>query len=101
MKYDLGYLNTKYTLIGLFMLKACRNLLDVSYSKNDKELIIQVVLLNGKTLSDEVKKDLHISFPEFEITIKELTITKESFNESKGEWEPKNYKWLDTSVRLN
>lgn len=77
------------------MLKASRNLLDVSYNKNDKELIIQVVLLNGKTLSDEIKKHLHISFPEFELSIKELTITKESFNVSKGEWVPKNYKWLD------
>lgn len=95
MKYDIEYINVKYALLNAFMLNASKDVLDISYNKVDSEIIIQVVLMKGAVLFDEIKKTAIGNLPEYKIEIKELYLTKEQFNENKGEWAPKYYNWLD------
>ena len=93
--YNYEYINTRYALIEAFLFKADKAVLDISYSVNEKKMAIQVVLLEGYTLSleriDFVKKNL----VGFDVAITELYLTKERFNESKGEWQTQYYKWFD------
>lgn len=85
----------KYALMQVFMFKADKSVLDISYSVNEKNLTIQVVLLEGYTLSNEKIDNIKNSLIGFDVVIKEFYLTKEQFNESKGEWLPKYYEWLD------
>lgn len=95
MEYNIDYINLKYNLISCFLFKADKAILDISYSVNKKDLTIQVVLLKGFTLSHEKINDVKKSLVGFETVITEIYLTKEQFNESKGEWQPQYYKWLD------
>jgi hypothetical protein len=51
--YNLAYINTHYALIEAFLFEADKNVLDISYSIDDKKMTIQVVLLDGFTLSQK------------------------------------------------
>lgn len=95
MEYNLDYIILKYTLINCFLFKADKNILDISYSINEKKIVIQVVLLEGFTLSEERIDNVKERLSSFDVVITELYLTKEQFNESKGEWQPRYYKWLD------
>lgn len=95
MEYNIDYINLKYTLINYFLLKADKNVLDISYSLDGKKLFIQVVLLDGFTLSQERVENTKERLSSFDVAITELHLTKGQFNESKGEWQPQYYKWLD------
>lgn len=95
MDYNLDYINLKYTLINCFLFKADKNILDISYSINEKKIAVQVVLLEGFTLSEEKTDNVKERLSSFDVVITELYLTKEQFNESKGEWQPRYYKWLD------
>lgn len=95
MEYNFDYINLKYTLINCFLIKADKNVLDISYSINDSKIVIQVVLLDGFTLSQERVENIKERLSSFDIVITELHLTKKQFNENKGEWQPHNYKWLD------
>jgi hypothetical protein len=98
MEYNLDYINLKYALINCFLFEADKNVLDISYSINEKKIIIQVVLLEGFTLSQERTDYVKERLSNFNIVITELFLTKKQFNESKGEWQPRYYKWLDYLV---
>lgn len=95
MKYNFDYVNLKYNLINCFLLKADKTVLDISYSVNLNNLSIQVVLLEGFNLSHEIIDNIEARMVGFDVTISELFLTKEQFNESKNGWQPKYYKWLD------
>lgn len=95
MEYNIDYINLKYILINCFLIKADKNVLDISYSVNDSKIAIQVVLLDGFTLSQEKVENIKQELSSFDVTITELHLTKEQFNENKGEWKPQYYKWLD------
>lgn len=95
MEYNLDYINLKYTLINCFLFEADKNILDISYSINEKEIAIQVVLLEGFSLSQERADNVKEKLSGFDVVITELYLTKELFNDSKGEWQPKYYIWLD------
>lgn len=93
--YNYEYINTQYALMEIFMLKADKNILDISYSVDDKKIAIQVVLLEGFTLSKERTDNVKERLSSFDVVITELHLTKEQFNENKGDWQPQYYKWLD------
>ena len=95
INYNYTYLNTHFALIEAFLFKANKNILDISYSTDEKKIAIQVVLLEGFTLSKERIEKIKESLSSFDIVITELHLTKEQFNESKGEWRPQYYNWLD------
>lgn len=95
MEYNLDYINLKCTLINCFLFKADKNILDISYSINEKEITIQVVLLEGFSLSQERADNVKERLSIFDVVFTEQYITKEQFNENKGEWQSKYYKWLD------
>lgn len=95
MEYNLKHINLKYTLINCFLFKADKNVLDISYSVNETKLAIQVVLLEGFNLSQEKIANIKERLSSFDVAITELYLTKKQFNESKGEWQPRYYKWLD------
>lgn len=98
MNYNTDYINVKYALLSIFLINADRNILDISYDVCSTNIKIQVVLLNGEKLSSEIIKRVKRNLPEFVIHILELSITKEQFNETKGEWTPKYYTWLNYSL---
>jgi hypothetical protein len=95
MKYDLDHIDLKYILINCFLFKADKAILDISYSLDEKKITVQVVALDGFILSKRMINNLKENLVSLEVIIKELYLTKEQFNESKGEWQPKHYKWLD------
>lgn len=95
MEYNRDYINLKYDLISCFLFKADKNVLDISYSVEETKITVQVVLLEGFSLSGERIDDVKESLGSWEVLVKELHLTKEQFNENKGEWQPKYYKWLD------
>ncbi len=95
MEYNIDYTKLKYTLINCFLIKADKNVLDISYSLDGKKLFIQLVLLDGFTLSQGRVENIKERLSSFDVTITELHLTKGQFNESKGEWHPQYYKWLD------
>jgi len=96
MKYDNKYNNLQYSLMSAFMLNASRDLLDVSYTVSDSEILIQIVLLEGTADFGTIRKDVSEMLPEYSIEIREVLLTKEQFNENKGEWIPIYYSWLDS-----
>ncbi|HMF72483.1 MAG TPA: hypothetical protein VK616_13485 [Flavitalea sp.] len=95
MKYNYRYLDVKYSLMSAFMIKASKDILDVSYSITESLIDIQVILLNGAIISDDVQNKINSSLSDFEIRMHTIYISKEKFNENKGEWKPKYYDWLE------
>jgi len=95
MKYNFDYINLKYNLISCFLIKADKSVLDISYSITDKQITFQVVLLEGFVLSQERIENVKRRLAGFNVVITQIYLTKEQFNESKGEWQPRYYKWLD------
>ncbi|ACE05829.1 hypothetical protein Aasi_0413 [Candidatus Amoebophilus asiaticus 5a2] len=87
----------KYTLVRAFLVEAPKNLLDISYTVEDKELIIQVVLIHNTTLEDEVRilSQLQENLPNLSINLHKLFVSKEDFNKDRGCWLPTSYKWLE------
>ena len=77
------------------MIKADKNILDISYSVSENRIAIQFVLLIGSTMSKERVDILKKELATFDIGITEIYLTKEQFNESKGEWQSHYYSWLD------
>ena len=96
MRYNTKYNNLRYSLMSAFMLNASKDLLDVSYTASDSEIMIQIVLLRGTTDFGTIRKDIAEMLPEYSIEIREVWLTKEQFNENKGEWIPIYYSWLDS-----
>lgn len=95
MQYHIQYINLKFDLINCFLLKADKPFLDISYSIDEKKLTIQVVMLQGYTLSQERIDSIKGTLVGLDVDIIELYLTKDQFNGSKGEWYPRLYKWLD------
>lgn len=93
--YNYEFINVQYSLIEVFLIKADKNILDISYSVAEKHIAIQIVLIEGSVLPRERIDSLKKALGDFSIFITELYLTKEQFNESKGEWQPKYYTWLD------
>lgn len=93
--YNYEYINVHYALIEAFLIKADTNILDISYNVENKKLVIQIVLLEGASFSRKLFNTIRKRLVGFEIEIMDLYLTKEQFNENRGQWTPVNYKWLD------
>ena len=93
--FNYEYINTHYALMEAFLFNADKSVLDISYSTDEKQISIQVVLLEGFPFPQERIDNVKKSTVGFDVVITELYLTKEQFNESKGEWQPRYYKWLD------
>lgn len=74
---------------------ADKNVLDISYNFNETKIDIQVVLLEGFNLSQDRIANLKEKLSSFDVATTEIYLTKKQFNENKGEWQPRYYKWLD------
>ena len=95
MQYNIDYLNVKYALVKAFLFNASEDILDISYCRIGTKIEIQVVLLQGCFLSEQMKERVKENLPEFDLSIEELHVTKEQFNENIGDWVPKYYDWLE------
>jgi len=95
MEYNLDYINVHYSLLKTFLQNANSELLDISYNRNDLKIVLQIVLLGEESLPEEFNKKANRYLASFDITISEIHLTKEQYNESKGEWQPKYYAWLE------
>jgi hypothetical protein len=93
--YNLEYINTHYALMEIFLTKTDKSILDISYSIEEKKLRIQIVLLKGSLLSKEIVGEIKNKFDRYELDIVEINLTKEEYNENRGEWQPKYYEWLE------
>lgn len=94
MSYNVDYIDVHYALGRVFLYKADSNIVDISYSKENDKIVIQVVVLEDTVLSSITKASARTSLPNHTLEIKEITITKEQFNEHKGDWQPTYYSWL-------
>lgn len=95
MEYNIEYIDREYALMNIFLIDAQRNVLDVSYSITDTNLVIQIILLDGSRVPDAIMQKTKESFPSYNVTIKQQYISKEKYNENVGDWSPKYYEWLD------
>jgi hypothetical protein len=93
--FNYKYINTHFELMEAFLFKAGKCVLDISYRVAENQIIIQVVLLKGFVLSLERIENVKKKLVDFDVDITELYLTKEQFNESKGDWPPQYYKWLN------
>lgn len=94
-KYNYEYINTHYALMEAFLFKADKNVWDISYHISKNHITIQVVLAEGFTLSNETIANVKKCLIGLDIVISELYLTEAMFNESKGNWQPQYYQWLD------
>lgn len=88
------WLDIRYALIKAFMVDADPNILDISHTMDENEITIQVVMIENTKLSEYFKNNISSILPEYKININEIYISKEKFNENKGEWIPINYPHL-------
>jgi hypothetical protein len=95
VRYNIEFINIQYAMINSFLIKADKNVLDISYSINGNEITIQIVMLERFTLSQKQIDNVKENLGSFDVSIAKLYLTKEQFNENKGEWQPQYYKWLD------
>ena len=95
MKLDQEYTRLKYALINAFLIDADSDILDISYVRKGSLIVIQVVLLEGRDLSIEVKRRVCDVLDAFTIQFKEISISKKQFNKARGVWVPQYYHWLD------
>jgi len=95
VKFDFDLVGVKYSLIACFLFEADTNILDISYSVEDRNLTLQVVLLAGFTLPKERMDSVKGKLTDFNIELRELHLTRDQFNENKGAWRPTHYEWLD------
>jgi hypothetical protein len=72
----------------------CNDILDISYDKGDGQIYIQIVLLKGKPMPAESLNKVKEYLPDWKITIYAVFMSKEEFNENRGEWQPVYYNWL-------
>lgn len=95
INYNENYLNIHYLLITTFLIKVDKNILDISYSIDEDKITIQVVIIEKSNVSEGIKNKLKNQFSSFDINIIEFPLSKDKFNENKGDWSPKYYQWLD------
>lgn len=94
MKYDLEYLNLHYELLRVFLIDTEKSILDISYCKEESILNVQVIMLEGHELDNNYFQKLEIAFPKLVCKIHIVYLTKDEFNEDKGNWRPTKYNWL-------
>lgn len=94
MKYNYQYIDLEYALIQTFLINAQRSILDISYDRNQNEVSIQIVLLEDHRLSDFIIRKIEENMAGYSVSLKEIHISKEDFNRSKGDWRPAGYEWL-------
>jgi hypothetical protein len=94
MKYNTHYLDIKYALINAFLVNADKALLDISYEFEEDKIKVQVVLIDGSNRDYSFKEKVKEHFSNWQVEVNVLFISKEKFNENKGDWNPKYYKWL-------
>ena len=94
MKYNRQYIDLEYALIQTFLINAQRSILDISYNRDGNNVSIQIVLLEGYSLSDSIIQKMAKTLSAYSVSIKEIHIPKADFNKSKGEWRPAGYEWL-------
>ena len=95
VKYNIDYIDLKYNLIKCFLINIDENILDVSYRMDGNKITIQIVLLKEHTLSKKIKNNVQNILSKYDVNLNEVYISKDQFNETINEWEPKYYKWLD------
>lgn len=95
MEYNFEYINVHYSLLRAFLQNANSRVLDISYNRNGIVIDLQVVLLGDESLAEELKSRANEYLDNFQIAINEIHLTKEQYNESRGEWQPKYYTWLE------
>jgi hypothetical protein len=91
MTYNKEYLDIQYLLTKNFLIDMDKNILDISCSILNDEIIVQVVILKGTDPKINKTGKIHA----FKITIQVVEMDKNEFNNNKGNWTVKGYNWLD------
>lgn len=94
MNYDIKYLEVRCSLIDSFLKEAESNVLDISYTVEGGSITIQIVLLENTTLSEKSRARIANNLQAFVVTIIEIYISKEKFNDYEGVWLPQHYNWM-------
>lgn len=95
MSYNQNYLDIKSAMMEIFLSDVPKHVADISYSVNNgNQIDVQVVLLDGGTMSDTVLQKVN-SIKKYMIKINVVSLSKEKYNETKGIWIPKYYNWKE------
>ncbi|MCB0482667.1 MAG: hypothetical protein KDC83_14660 [Flavobacteriales bacterium] len=95
MNYDKQHIDVQIGLINCFMRNLPEELLDISYETKGRDLLIQIVLIEGKNLDEKVENRLLEMLPDYRTKFIIKKIRKDQFNDNNGNWNPMEYKWLE------
>lgn len=93
--YNEEYFELKYKMIEIFMWDAEENILDVSYSKHNEEVTIQIVLIEGTDISKEIRQKISDKLSDYKVILEKIPISIKRYNETQGDWLPKYYTWKE------
>jgi len=88
------FIDIKCALIDVFLLQMTENILDISYSLSGNGILLQIVLLEGTSLDENIIDKMHIYLSDYTISIKTIFLSKKQFNENPGDFLPTYYTWL-------
>lgn len=88
------FLEIKLNLIDLVLLDMPVDVIDISYDFDRDNINIQIVLLKGSILEKSRYEKLNYFFKDYTVKIKTIFISRDFFNERRGEWLPHGYTWL-------
>lgn len=94
MNYNIEYLKVRCLLIDSFLKEAESNVLDISYTIEGNSITIQIVLLENTIFSETSRVRIGNNLQGYVVTINEIYISKEKFNDYEGTWLPKHYEWM-------
>lgn len=94
MGYNVKYLDIKYALMQSFMLDMEDCILDISYIVDDQIVTVQVVLVEGNSLSNDIKERARKNLAPMQMVINEIHISSVLFYAGIRNWQPEYYSWL-------
>jgi len=95
MKFDHQFLDIKYILLKVFLMKLKPYILDISYSVNLMTVDIQIVMLEGAVLDDVYASQTVTQLVGYRVNFNEIFISRNNYNLEKGIWLPRKYNWLE------
>lgn len=93
--YDYRFLDLKFKLINLFLIKSPHYVLDVSFSLKENNLDIQIVILENEVIDDDFKTKIRNELSNYEVDIFVVYISESIYNDGKDIWPPDNYSWFE------
>ncbi|MEM6272604.1 MAG: hypothetical protein AAF998_24545 [Bacteroidota bacterium] len=95
MDYNETLIDIQYALINAILIDLPAEILDVSYSLGEAQVLVQFVILDSYEIPQEIVDKLRNSLPLYKVDVDKIRLTVADFNKDIGLWKPTSYDWLD------